>query len=124
MHLRILALDPEGLFGTVRSELELMQRYQDLSGKIFHEISTSGSVHYDASDATPLYIMLAAHYLRASGDTAFIRASWPKIGKAMEYLFDFDRSAARSIARISLSTPSSSCRMAPRVCAMSPSIIT
>jgi hypothetical protein len=84
------AIDDYGDFGTVRTELELMQKYQDLSGKIFHEISTSGSVHYDASDATPLYILLAAHYLRASGDTAFIRGSWPRIRKAMEHLNSTD----------------------------------
>ncbi len=84
------AIDDYGDFATVRAELELMQRYQDLSGKIFHEISTSGSVHYDASDATPLYVLLAAHYLRASGDTAFIRASWPRIRKAMDYLYSTD----------------------------------
>jgi hypothetical protein len=84
------AVDDYGDFRTVRAELELMQRYQDLSGKIFHEISTSGSVHYDASDATPLYVLLAAHYLRASGDTAFIRSSWAHIRMALDYLYTTD----------------------------------
>lgn len=84
------AIDDYGDFATVKRELELLQRYQDISGKIFHEISTSGSVHYDASDATPLYVQLAAHYLRASGDTAFLRASWPRIRKAMDYLYSTD----------------------------------
>ncbi|HLB01396.1 MAG TPA: GH116 family glycosyl hydrolase, partial [Bacteroidota bacterium] len=74
----------------VRRQLGLLQRYQDPSGKIFHEISTSGSVHDDAADATPLYVILAAHYLRASGDTGFIRESWPKISLAVEYLYSTD----------------------------------
>jgi hypothetical protein len=84
------AIDDYGDFPLVRRELEFLQKYQDLSGKIFHEISTSGSVHYDAADATPLYVILAAHYLRASGDTAFIRESWPHILKAMDYLYSTD----------------------------------
>jgi hypothetical protein len=84
------AIDDYGDFSTVRRELEFMQKYQDMTGKIFHEISTSGVVHYDASDATPLYVILAAHYLRASGDRAFIRASWPHLKKAMDFLYSTD----------------------------------
>ncbi len=53
-----------GDFDKVRSELEFYQKYQDLSGKIFHEATTSGVIHYDASDATPLYIVLAGRYFR------------------------------------------------------------
>lgn len=66
------AIDDYGDFSTVRQQLEFLQKYQDMTGKIFHEVSTSGVVHYDASDATPLYVILAAHYLRASGDKEFI----------------------------------------------------
>ena len=75
---------------TVRHQLELYQALQDRSGKIFHELMTSGVVHFDACDATPMYVMLAAHYLRASGDTAFIRTSWPHLTKAMDFLFSTD----------------------------------
>ena len=84
------AIDDYGDFQTVRRELEFIQKYQDISGKIFHEISTSGVVHYDAADATPLYIILAFHYLRASGDREFIRASWPHLKKAMDFLYSTD----------------------------------
>jgi hypothetical protein len=79
-----------GDFSTVRSQLELYQSWQDRTGKIFHEIGTSGVVHFDASDATPMYVMLADHYLRASGDTAFIRTSWPHIVRAMDHMFSTD----------------------------------
>ena len=48
-----------GDFSGVKDMLEMYNKYQDLNGKIFHELSTSGFVHYDASDATPLYIVLA-----------------------------------------------------------------
>ena len=79
-----------GDFELVKMQLEFLQKFQDLSGKIFHEISTSGVVHYDAADATPLYIILAAHYLRASGDSDFIKQSWPFLKKAMDFLYSTD----------------------------------
>ncbi len=84
------AIDGYGDFNSVKTQLEFLQKYQGLTGKIFHEISTSGVVHYDASDATPLYVILAAHYLRASGDTDFIKESWPHIKKAMDFLYSTD----------------------------------
>lgn len=84
------AFDAIGDLATVRSQLALYQSWQDRTGKIFHELMTSGVVHFDASDATPMYVMLADHYLRASADTAFIRVSWPHIRRAMEFLFSTD----------------------------------
>jgi len=85
-----LAIDAYGDFKLVRQQLAFLQKYQDITGKIFHEISTSGVVHYDAADATPLYIILAAHYLRASGDMVFIRQSWQNLKKAMDFLYSTD----------------------------------
>ena len=79
-----------GDFGKVKSELEFYQKFQDLNGKIFHEVSTSGFVHYDASDATPLYIVLAGRYLQHSGDTEFIKESWQYIKKAINYCYSTD----------------------------------
>ncbi len=84
------AIDGYGDFNSVKMQLEFLQKFQGLTGKIFHEISTSGVVHYDASDATPLYVILAAHYLRASGDIEFIKASWPHLKKAMDFLYSTD----------------------------------
>jgi glycogen debranching enzyme len=84
------AVDDYDDFRTVQQQLEFLQKYQDLSGKILHEVSTSGMVHFDASDATPLYVILATHYLRASGDIAFVRKCWPHLKKAMEFLYSTD----------------------------------
>jgi GH15 family glucan-1,4-alpha-glucosidase len=84
------AINDYGDFDIVKQQLEFLQQYQDLSGKIFHEISTSGVVHFDAADATPLYLILAAHYLRASGDIEFIKISWPHLIKAMNFLYSTD----------------------------------
>ncbi len=85
-----LALLDYGDFEKVRSMLEVYQRFQDLSGKIYHELTTSGVVHYDAADATPLYIVLAGRYLRHSGDQGFIRASWPNIKQAIDFCYSTD----------------------------------
>jgi len=92
-----LAVNGYGDHQKVREVLETFQRYQDLTGKIYHEMSTSGVIHYDASDATPLYIVLAAHYLRHSGDTAFIRKSWNHIKKAVDFCFSTDTDGDRLI---------------------------
>ncbi len=84
------AIDDYGDFETVRKQLAFFEQYQDHSGKIFHEISTSGVVHYDASDATPLYVILAGHYVRASGDVGYVKQSWKKLTKAMDFLYSTD----------------------------------
>ena len=70
--------------------LALYSKYQDISGKIYHELTTSGVAHYDAADATPLYIILAGKYLRFSGDRDFIRQEWPHILKAIKYCYSTD----------------------------------
>lgn len=85
-----MAISDYGDFQKVKDVLKLFQKYQDLSGKIFHELTTSGAVHYDAADATPLYIILAGHYLRWSGDIDFIRDSWSNIKKAIDFLYSTD----------------------------------
>ncbi len=84
------AVDNYGDFESVKKQLYFFAEFQDLTGKIFHELSTSGGLHYDAADATPLYIMLAAHYLRSSGDVNTIRELWPSLSKAMDYLYSTD----------------------------------
>jgi glycogen debranching enzyme len=88
-----LALLDYGDFEKVREVLGFYEKYQDLSGKIFHEATTSGVIHYDASDATPLYILLAGRYFRYSNDTGYLRSSWPKIRKAIDFCFSTDTDA-------------------------------
>jgi glycosidase/glycogen debranching enzyme len=79
-----------GDFDRVKTVLELFSRYQDISGKIYHELTTSGIAHYDAADATPLYIALAGKYLHHSGDTELIRKEWPAIKKAIDFCYSTD----------------------------------
>lgn len=85
------AMDGYGDFEKVRSILEIYMKYQDLNGKIFHELTTSGAVHYDAADATPLFVVLAGHYMRHTGDVSFIENNWKAIKKAMDFCFSTDR---------------------------------
>ncbi|MBL0175981.1 MAG: hypothetical protein IPP94_12080 [Ignavibacteria bacterium] len=86
-----LAVSGYGDFPLVQAQLRFFSRHQDpFSGKILHELSTSDVVHYDAADATPLYIILAAQYLRASRDSATIRDLWPSIVRAYEFMQSTD----------------------------------
>ncbi len=75
-----------GDFEKVRDQLKLLGDYQDISGKIFHELSLSGVVHHDSADSTPLYIVLMGEYIRASGDLNFIHSQWHRLEKAMIFL--------------------------------------
>lgn len=75
-----------GDFEKVRENLKLLGDFQDISGKIFHELTLSGVVHYDAADATPLYVVLMGEYLRWSGHTRFLRTQWDRVNKAMAFL--------------------------------------
>jgi hypothetical protein len=65
-------------------------QYMDVTGKIFHELTSSGVLHYDAADSSPLYIVLAAHYLKASGDLDFIKRIWPGLKKTFKYILSTD----------------------------------
>jgi glycogen debranching enzyme len=84
------ALLDYGDFEKVKSILEMYIRFQDLNGKIYHEVSTSGIVHYDAADATPLFVILAGKYLKHSGDIEFIRSNWKAIKKSIDFCFSTD----------------------------------
>ncbi|MCX6169783.1 MAG: GH116 family glycosyl hydrolase [Ignavibacteriales bacterium] len=84
------ALLDYGDFEKVKSVLEFFNKYQDLNGKIFHELTTSGAVHYDASDATPLYIILAGKYLQHTGNVEFIKQNWTHIKKAIDFCYSTD----------------------------------
>lgn len=84
------AVNAYGGHKQVKKMLEVFAKYQNLNGKIFHEMTTSGAVHFDASDSTPLYVALAAHYLKYSGDIAFIEKIWPSLKKAMDFCYSTD----------------------------------
>jgi glycogen debranching enzyme len=89
-----LALDSYGDFATTRAALFFLKKFQRADGKISHEISQSASLvpwftdypyPWASADATPLYVIAHADYLRASGDLEFTRANWDSILKAYRF---------------------------------------
>nr|MBA3243535.1 amylo-alpha-1,6-glucosidase [Acidobacteriota bacterium] len=89
-----LALHSYGDFASTRAALDFLKKYQRADGKVPHEISQSASLipwftdyeyPWASADATPLYIIAHADYLRASGDLTFIRENWDSILKAYRF---------------------------------------
>jgi glycogen debranching enzyme len=89
-----LAIHSYGDFPAARTALEFLRKVQRADGKIPHEISQSAGLipwftdykyPWESADATPLYVIAQADHWRASGDTAFLRESWPSIVKAWRF---------------------------------------
>jgi len=96
------ALNGYGDFEKVKEILIQYLDFQDISGKIYHELTTSGVVHYDASDATPLFLILAGDYLRHSGNKEFIQSNWRKIKKTIDYCYSTDTDNDKLIENINV----------------------
>lgn len=79
-----------GDFDAVRSTITLLCDFQSENGQIFHELTTSGSVHYDASDSTPLLVLLVAAYWKATGDDEFVNSVMDNVRRAMTFCFTTD----------------------------------
>ncbi len=79
-----------GQFEIAREVLEFMGRHQDVTGKILHECTTSGVIHYDAADSTPLYLLLAGRYLAWTGDVEMLDQLWPSILRAHAFCLTTD----------------------------------
>src|SRR5205085_9822842 len=97
-----LPLNSYGDFADVRAALDFLKKFQRADGKIPHEISQSASLipwftdypyPWASADATPLYIIAHADYLRAPGDVAFTRANWDSILKAYRFTAATDTDA-------------------------------
>lgn len=77
-----------------RLALDFLRVHQGKDGKIPHEISQSASLipwfegyeyPWNSADATPLFVIAQGDLYRASGDRAFLEASWPAILKAYRF---------------------------------------
>jgi glycogen debranching enzyme len=92
----LFAVNGYGDFKLSRQELEFLIRRQRDDGKIMHEYSQTAAridwqsfpYMYAAADATPLFLLAAADYVRASGDTAFLTAHRDSIEKAWAFETD------------------------------------
>jgi glycogen debranching enzyme len=89
-----LAVNSYGDFATTRAALDFLKKFQRADGRIPHEISQSATLvpwftdypyPWASADATPLYIIAHADYLRASGDLKFTRDSWDSILRAYRF---------------------------------------
>lgn len=58
---------------------------RDVTGKMAHEITLSGVVHYDAADASPLFLRALAAYWEWTGDVATVRELWPAVTDAFGF---------------------------------------
>jgi glycogen debranching enzyme len=94
-----LAINSYGDFAATKTSLEFLKKVQRADGKIPHEISQSAGLipwfsdyvyPWASADATPLYIIAHADYLRASGDREFTRASWDSIRTAYRFSLSTD----------------------------------
>jgi glycogen debranching enzyme len=92
----LYAVNGFGDFTLARSELEFLIRRQREDGKIMHEYSQTAPAidwrafpyMYAAADSTPLFLMAAADYLRATGDMAFLTIHRDAIEKAWAFETD------------------------------------
>ena len=89
----LYAVNGFGDFALTRNELEFLIRRQRADGKIMHEYSqTAPAVDwqafpymYAAADATPLFLLAVADYVKASGDIGFLEAHRDAVEKAWQF---------------------------------------
>jgi glycogen debranching enzyme len=74
----------------VRDVIRFLSQHQDVSGKVLHEFTTSGLVHYDAADSTPLYLLLVARYAAWTGDTVLLERYWSRVERAVQFCLETD----------------------------------
>ena len=88
------AITGYGGFETVKAGLEMIRRNQREDGKIMHELSQGAGMipwfeeypyGYYHMETSPYYIVAVMNYVRASGDTAFLRESRESMEKAFRY---------------------------------------
>ncbi len=87
------AADAYGGTDLTSEALRFLARYQDVDGKIAHEISPGWSIHYDAADSTPLFLLGLDHHIRATGNRELLRQLWPVVRRAMRFLDSTDTDA-------------------------------
>lgn len=92
----LYAVNGYGDFALTRDELEFLIHRQRADGKIMHEYSQTAAAvdwaqfpyQWAAADATPLFLLAMADYVRASGDVEFLAAHREAVEKAWAFETD------------------------------------
>jgi glycogen debranching enzyme len=89
----LFAVNGYGDFALSKTELEFLIKRQRADGKIMHEYSQTAELTdwksfpymYAAADATPLFLLAVADYVRTSGDVAFLKEHREAVEKAWAF---------------------------------------
>ncbi len=101
--LQMLWFDPEVARGVLRRLAHYQAADVDPAsdaepGRILHEMrhgemaalrEVPFGLYYGASDATPLFVVLAGRYLARTGDVDTIRELWPNVERAVAWMVDY-----------------------------------
>ncbi|MFN8583608.1 MAG: amylo-alpha-1,6-glucosidase, partial [Gemmatimonadaceae bacterium] len=80
-----------GMFQEVRAIIHHLAGTRDVTGKIYHELTTSGACHYDAADATPLFLRLVGRYYAFTGDRDTLHDVWDAVRQSIAFVMSTDR---------------------------------
>jgi len=75
-----------GKFEEAKEALKTLASFQSEKGQIPNVIYMNGKVDYNSADSTLLWIIALNHYLKNSGDLAFIRSLKKNFFKALEWI--------------------------------------
>ncbi len=93
-YLNSLSFNSFGNTVASRDGLAFTQKWQRRDGKMAHELSQAAAYlrwwedypyGYIHGDTSPYYIVAIEDYVRATGDLAFLKASWPSVLRAYEW---------------------------------------
>ncbi len=93
-YLNSLSFNSFGNTAASRDGLAFTQKWQRKDGKMAHELSQAAGYlrwwedypyGYIHGDTSPYYIIAVEDYVRATGDLAFLKASWPSILRAYDW---------------------------------------
>jgi glycogen debranching enzyme len=98
-YLNSLSLLGCGDWEAAKEALAFTQKWQRPDGKMAHELSQAAGYidwfrdfpyGYIHGDTTPYYIVAMDEYLACTGDTGFIRESWPSLERAFDFCLTTD----------------------------------
>ncbi|MFQ5503382.1 MAG: amylo-alpha-1,6-glucosidase [Planctomycetota bacterium] len=75
----------------VLENLKLLASMQDCSGQIYHELTAAGLAHFDAADATPMFVDMLGRYLAWTGDLETAEQLFPHVERALAFVQGADR---------------------------------